>query len=137
MNRFVGTWKLVSFEEQLPDGRVTRPYGEEPAGLLTYDAAGYMSVQVMRRDRPRLSSEKIADAGADELKLAVEGFTAFFGAYEIDEERAMVIHHVEGHLLPNGVGKALARRFEFIGDSAERLLLKPSETRTVTWERVK
>jgi hypothetical protein len=57
MNKFVGTWKLVSFEELLPDGRVTYPYGEEPAGLLIYDAAGHMSVQVMRRDRPRLSFE--------------------------------------------------------------------------------
>jgi hypothetical protein len=134
MNKFVGTWKLVSFEEQLPDGRVTYPYGEEPAGLLIYDAAGHMSVQVMRRNRPRLSSEKIAGAGADELRQTVEGFTAFFGAYDIDEERAVVIHRVEGHLLPDSVGKALARRFEFSGD---RLVLKPSETRRVTWERVK
>ncbi|HEY7911669.1 MAG TPA: lipocalin-like domain-containing protein [Blastocatellia bacterium] len=134
MNKFVGTWRLVSFEERLPDGGVSHPYGEEPAGLLTYDATGHMSVQVMRRDRPRLSSEKITDAGADELRQAVEGFTAFFGAYEVDEERGVVLHRVEGHLLPNSVGKELSRRFEFTGD---RLLLKPSETRTVTWERVK
>src|SRR5687767_11799004 len=108
MNRFVGSWKLVSFEEHLPDGSLSYPYGPDPAGLLVYDQAGRMAVQVMRRDRPPLSSEKITDAGLNELRLAVEGFTAFFGTYEVDEARAVVTHRVEGHLLPDSVGKALA-----------------------------
>ncbi len=134
MKRFAGAWKLLSFEETQPDGSVTHPYGQDPIGLLMYDAGGRMAVQIMRRDRPALSSGDVQEANPDEIKSAVEGFTAFFGTYEIDEARKIVVHHVEGHLLPNSVGKDLKRSFEFSGD---RLILRPTDTRRLIWERVK
>jgi hypothetical protein len=133
MNNFVGTWKLLSFEEIQPDGSINRPYGEHPVGRLIYDAAGHMAVQIMRRDRQFLSSGDPQQAAPEEIKTAVEGFTAFFGTYEIDEAEQTVIHHVEGHLFPNSVGKYLKRRFEFSGD---RLTLKPSDNRKLVWQRV-
>jgi hypothetical protein len=132
MSSFIGAWRLLSFEERGPDGSVTHPYGDDPIGFLVYDPSGRMSVQIMRRDRPALSGDP-QHASPDEIKSAVEGFTAFFGAYEIDEARQVVIHHVEGHLLPNSVGKNLERRFEFSGD---RLILRPTDNRTIVWLRV-
>lgn len=133
MQNFLGAWRLVSFEEAQPDGHISHPYGERPAGLLIYDASGHMSVQIMRRDRPQTSSDP-NNISADELNSVLEGFTAFFGTYEIDEAERTIIHHVEGHLLPSSVGKSLRRSFEFSGD---RLILKPTESRRVTWERIK
>lgn len=129
---FVGAWKLVSVEDRGPDGGVVYPYGPDPAGLLVYEAAGHMSVQIMRRDRVALSGN-VKEAGPDELKAAVEGFTSFFGVYEVDSDRGTVDHVVEGHLIPNSVGKVLRRTFEFQGD---RLILRPGATRAVTWERI-
>jgi putative RNA 2'-phosphotransferase len=129
----VGAWRLVSFEELQPGGGVVHPYGERPAGLLVYEATGRMAVQVMRRDRKALSSNELESVPPEELKQAVEGFTAFFGTYEIDEQERVIIHRVEGHLLPNSVGKDLRRRFELSGD---RLILMPAATRRVTWERI-
>lgn len=128
----VGAWKLISIEDRAPDGAVFHPYGQDPAGLLVYDAAGQMSVQIMRRNRVALSGEP-EGARPEEVKAAVEGFTAFFGGYAVDYDRGTVTHIVEGHLFPNSVGKELTRTFEFQGC---RLILRPSPTRTVTWERI-
>jgi hypothetical protein len=133
MYRFIGAWKLVSIEDRQPDGKITYPYGKEAVGLLIYDASGRMSVQIMQRDRQAFSSSQWREVPAEEIKSAVEGFTAFFGSYEIDDAERIITHHVEGHLLPASVGKRLKRAYEF---SNNRLILKPSATRRVIWERV-
>jgi hypothetical protein len=133
MNEFIGAWRLVSVEDREPDGSLIHPYGERPAGLLLYDETGRMSVQIMRRDRPHLSSNDWDEVSAEEVKSAIEGFTAFFGTYEINEAEACIIHRVEGHVLPGGVGKELKRGYEFSGS---RLILKPNAFRRVTWERI-
>src|SRR5215212_3597724 len=113
MNEFVGAWRLVSVEDREPDGGSINPYGERPAGLLFYDETGRMSVQIMRRNRRLLSSNDWGEVPAEEVKSAVEGFTAFFGTYEINEAESYIIHRVEGHVLPNSVGKELRRGYEF------------------------
>ena len=133
MNRFVGAWRLVSIEDRQPDGEITYPYGKDAVGLLVYDASTRMSVQIMRRDRPALSTSDWQQIPADEIKATVEGFTAFFGSYEIDEAENSITHHVEGHLLPDSVGKRLKRAFEF---SDDRLILKPTDNRRVIWQRI-
>jgi hypothetical protein len=79
------------------------------------------------------SSTEWETTPAEEIKEAVEGFTAFFGSFEVDADNKTVIHRVEGHVLPGSVGKTLGREFEFAGDL---LILKPSASRRVIWERV-
>lgn len=133
MERFIGAWRLVAFEEEGPDGEVVYPYGKDAAGLLIYNSSGCMSVQIMRRDRASLSSADWQSLPAEGIKTAIEGFTAFFGSYEVDEPNNVVIHRVEGHVLPESVGKVLRREFTFSGDL---LILKPSPNRRVIWERI-
>ncbi|HXF39812.1 MAG TPA: lipocalin-like domain-containing protein [Blastocatellia bacterium] len=133
MNRFIGAWRLVSFEEETAAGEIVHPYGENPIGLLIYDSSGRMSVQIMRKDREAFPTTEWETTPVEEIKEAVEGFTAFFGSFEVDGANKTVIHHVEGHVLPGSVGKTLRREFEFKGDL---LILKPSPNRRVFWERV-
>ena len=133
MKELIGWWQLVSFEEREANGKIIHPYGEHPAGLLVYDAGGRMSVQVMRRDRRIMSTDDLNEVAPGELKSAIEGFTAFFGRYEVDEKAGIITHMVEGHVLPNSVGKSLKRRFEL---AADRLVLMPAENRCVVWERI-
>ena len=133
MNRFIGAWRLVSFEEETSDGEIVFQYGKDPIGLLIYDSSGRVSVQIMRRDREALSTTEWETTPAGKIKEAVEGFTAFFGSFEVDAANKIVIHHVDGHLLPESVGKKLRREFEFDGN---RLILKPSPHRRVIWERI-
>src|SRR2546422_816221 len=133
MERFIGAWRLMAFEEEGPDGEIIYPYGQDAAGLLVYDSSGRMSVQIMRRDRAPFSSADWQSIPAEEIKKAIEGFTAFFGSYEVDEANSIILHHVEGHVLPESVGKVLRREFSFSGDV---LTLKPSPNRRAIWERV-
>ena len=132
MERFIGAWRLVAFEEEGLDGELVYPYGQDAVGLLIYDSSGRMSVQIMKRDRAPLSADW-QSLPAEEIKSAIEGFTAFFGSFEVDEANGVVIHRVEGHVLPESVGKALRREFTFSGDL---LILKPSPNRRVIWERI-
>jgi hypothetical protein len=139
----VGTWKLVSIEEYGPDGRRVTPldYGPEPIGLLIYDATGHMSVHAMRRGRPRLPSDDVVLAPAELAKAAFAGYGAYFGTYEVRPREGLVIHHVQGSLLPNWEGKDQPRRFTLSGD---KLTLEPppfpaagqKRTRRLTWQRV-
>jgi Lipocalin-like domain len=133
MESFIGAWRLVAFEEVRPDGEVVYPYGKDAVGLLIYDSSGRMSVQIMKRDRAPFLSTDWQSVPAEEIKKTIEGFTAFFGTYEVEEENRIVIHRVEGHVLPESVGKVLRRQFAFSGDV---LTLKPSPNRRVIWQRI-
>jgi hypothetical protein len=88
----------------------------------------------MRRDRPALPDDAFEKIGADQIKEAVGGFTGFSGTYQIDSDNHVVIHHVQTHVLPGSVGKNLRRTYELTGDT---LVLRPSPTRAVIWERLK
>lgn len=133
MERFIGAWRLISFEEGLTDGTIIHPYGENPIGLLVYDSSGQMSVQIMRRDRERLSADVWQQATAEETRTALEGYTGFFGSFEVDDKAGIVIHRVEGHVIPDSVGKTLTRTFSFEGDL---LILRPAPNRTLIWSRI-
>ena len=143
-NPLVGTWKLVRVEEHDATGKrvVSLDYGPEPIGLLMYDATGHMSVHAMRRGRPRLPSDDVHTATPEQAKTAFVGYGAYFGTYEVDETKGIVIHHVEGSLIPNWEGSAQRRRYTLSGD---KLTLEPPEfqaagekrTRRLTWQRVR
>jgi Lipocalin-like domain len=142
-SRLVGTWKLVSIEERDASGNLVVPkdFGPEPAGILTYDAGGHMAAQAMRRGRPRLATEDVHRAAPEEAKAAFAGYAAYFGTYEVRESEGLVIHHVEGSLLPNWEGGDQKRRFTLSGD---KLILEPpsfmaggeTRSRRLTWQRV-
>lgn len=133
MNDFVGAWQLLSFTEHRPDGEILYPYGQDAVGLLIYDSSGHMSVQIMRPDRPSLASDNLPEASRQQIEATLDGFTAYFGRYEINEEEGVIIHTVEGHLLAGSVGKVLKRAYEFSGD---QLILRPAAARKVVWKRV-
>jgi len=123
LEKIVGTWKLVSVESVMPSGEVSYAWmGRNPLGLIMYDQAGNMSVQFMRDPRPTFSSASGThrDASTEEIKLAYEGYYAYFGTYEINEREGFVIHHVKGSLWPHEVGQDLKR---FVKISENRLII--------------
>jgi hypothetical protein len=142
--RLVGTWRLVSIEERDAEGKLVVPmdYGTEPIGLLMYDTTGHMSAQAMRRGRARLPSDDVHLAPPELAKAAFVGYNGYFGRYEVREQEGLVIHHVEGSMIPNWEGGQQFRKFTLTGD---RLVLEPpaiqaagqKRVRRLTWERVK
>lgn len=51
-----GTWRLVSFESRDGTGAVSYPLGRNAVGLLIYDAAGNMAVQLMQPNLPHFAA---------------------------------------------------------------------------------
>ena len=125
--RFVGDYTLISyvtFPEAGP--AVDMQY----VGRLSYDRAGNMSGLGMPSGLP----EREREAGS----RLTEGF-AYWGKVTVDDEKKIVIHHVEGSpLMPGWVGEDNVRFYEFEGDLL-RLSLKNAEgrtTATLTWRRL-
>ncbi len=114
--QFVGAWKLISSEFRRSDGEVSYPLGKNAVGLLIYDASGHVSAHLMRPDRPAFASSDHLKGTPAEIKTAFEGYIAYYGTYEVNEEEDTVTHHVEGSAFPNWVGTALRRFFEFSGN---------------------
>ena len=141
--KLIGTWKLVAIEERDADGKLTVPldYGSDPVGMLMYDATGHMSAQAMRRGRAKLPSDDVHLATPEQAKAAFTGYNGYFGTYEVIESESIVIHHVEGSMIPNWEGGDQRRKFTISGD---KLILEPppiqaggaKRVRRLTWLRV-
>ena len=142
-SKFVGSWKLVAFEGTIEGRKIEK---RERVGLLMYDAAGYMSVQIMASDRPKFASGKRQQGTLEEIKAAFDGYIAYFGPYEVNEAKGVVIHHLEGSIFPNQVGTDNIRYYEFSGDQLTltvtnmidgKIAPKSSSTAYLVWKRVK
>ena len=117
----VGRWKLISINAENPEGDVRFPYGQDPFGMLMYDADGYMSLLIMRRNRSKFASGDMLGGTTEEIKEAFEKFEAYCGTYEVDEEKGIITHHIEGARFPNFERVEQVRFFEFF---ASRLIIK-------------
>ncbi len=135
----VGTWRLVAARQRMTDGSV-RPDpqpGPRGVGYIMYDATGHMCVVLANPDRPAWKAPKSpTDA---ELRSAFDGLVAYCGAYETNEEKHYVIHHIEADREPAVMGTSRTRLATVTGN---RLVLRPLDLPagvaewTVEFERV-
>jgi hypothetical protein len=137
--KFIGTWKLVSFEMR-SDDQVTYPWGKDPVGLLMYNDEGYMSVAIMASNRRRFSTMDFTKVATEEVAAAADNYDAYCGKYEVTKNK--VTHLVEVAFVPNRVGEKEERFYEFEGDKLT--LITPPMTYGgkqvkfyATWKRVK
>jgi hypothetical protein len=141
-DQFIGVWKLVSYEFRLADGILIRPMGQGVQGILIYDATGYMALQVIDPERPRFASEDWMSGTDAEIKSAWEGVMAYYGTFEVLEERGMIVHHVQGSSFPNWNGIDREQLFEF-ADERLKLLTLPMKmggeqlVGQLVWQKVK
>ena len=131
--RFVGVWKLVSYEVG-----ASHPMGRGAVGLLIYGADGHMSLQIMRPDRPNFRSDGSKEGGyevgnAQETQSAFRGYIAYFGTYEVEGKERFVTHHIEGSLFPNWIGRDQIEFFELSDDQ----LTWGLDPIRYTWKRMK
>jgi hypothetical protein len=125
MHSLVGTWRLVDWTASVGTA-VTRPFGGEAEGLLTYTADGRMWAILQRRDRPTLGTGTLAAATAEQRAAAAAGFLSYAGSYTLDGDR--VIHHVEMSLFPDWVGEDQVRLVEWV--EGDLVLATPPSTTT-------
>ena len=119
-DQFIGVWKLTSFEFRLADGIVIHPMGSGVVGVLMYEPSGYMALHLMEPDRPQFKSGDWLRGTPEEIQAAFEGCMAYYGTFDVDEPKSMIIHHVQGSTFPNWVGVDREQFYEF---SRDRLTL--------------
>ena len=96
-SRFLGAWLLESFESEAADGTVSRPWGEKPVGIITWDESGYFTVQLgpSRQGGP--------------------GYLSFFGtASGDDSESGVIVLKVKAGSAPERVNGDQVRNFTFL-----------------------
>lgn len=111
--RFIGTWKLVSFEYRSED-QVTYSFGKEPVGYIMYSGDGYMAVAIMALNRRKFSSMDLMGGTPDEIEAAAGTYISYCGEYEVTEDK--VIHLIEVSFYPNWVGEKQVRLYKFEED---------------------
>jgi hypothetical protein len=129
-----GAWQLVSFEQNEPDGNISRPYGEMPVGRLTFDAANRMSVFVMKPGRVASvnTTAQIPTASTEDLRQIADGFMAYYGDFRLDETNKTLITKVEACTIPAWTGAEQKRTYELNGDTLA--LITPATK--LTWTRL-
>ena len=102
--QLIGTYRLVERDLRRADGStdIDPVFGPNPAGYITYEPSGHMSLQFMKRERPSNAS--------------TAGYNAYFGTFTVDEQAKTVTHHTEGNLNPRGVGQHQTRDVILNGD---------------------
>lgn len=139
-SNFVGTWSLESFRATTPEGATAHPLGTSVVGRITYHADGRMSVQLMSKDRPPLSSDDPRTAPADEVVEAFSTYIGYLGTYSVDADAREVTHHIAVASIPNWIGTNQVRGYEF-GDrtlqlSTPLMIIGGIEVRSVlVWRR--
>ena len=138
-NPLVGTWRLVSWVNVSARGAVTRPWGDDAVGVITYTPEGYMSVTVTRPGRPRFATVDLLAGSSAEKIAAAESYIGYCGTYELREQ--WVVHRVIQSFFPNWEGTEQERLVELAGN---RLTLSTHpieiagemQTAQLTWERL-
>ena len=134
--RLIGSWRLVSWDWHDASGAVSSPLGDDPAGLLMYDAAGTVSAQLMRRNQPRFQDDDWRSATAEEKAAAWSAYFGYFGTYTIDEAAGTITHHIDGSWFPNLVGTEQVRRYSLDGNRLSLHAETPWGHVGIVWEKV-
>ena len=108
--KFVGTWKLVGIATRdATTGEQTPAERGAESGQILYAANGRLSVQIVRTGRETSDTS------------SADGFSSYFGRWELIAAGGHVLHIKEGDLNQTRVGEAAPRFYDF--DPAGRLSL--------------
>ena len=139
LNRFVGVWTLVHWEETLADG--TKRVHPVSAGHIIYSDIGRMCAVVMDPNRPKWQS---ATPTPEEALAGMNSraFYAYCATAEMHAAEGYVLHHTVIDKVPNAVGAVRKRWFNFEGPDRVVLRIDPAELAdpivesVLLWERV-
>lgn len=139
-NPLIGTWRLLSWQNEASDGSVTYPMGADAIGLISYTGDGYVLVHIARADRTNHALDDLAGGSEQEFAAAMKSMIAYAGPYDFRGDH--VVHDVILSSFPNWVGTDQKRHVRFEGDrmrlSTDPLPFEGREiTASLLWERVR
>lgn len=136
--QIVGTWALVSWEQNKGDGAKVRRYGDAPRGIAFFDAGGRYIITVMRSDRAKYVSNALWQGTPEENRATADGTITYFGTYSVSEADSSIAIHVDASSFPNWNGEDQKRFVAISGDRLTLTVRPPNgETVDVVWKRAK
>jgi hypothetical protein len=139
-DKLLGTWRLVSASATDASGaQMEPPYGNNPAGFLTYSDDGRVTALISYSARKPLSIGAKGPALVEEQAEAFKSFLAYAGQYRLSGDK--IIHSIEISSIQNYVGKELVRSVKLQADRIV-LLTPPTmvngkiQTIELVWERM-
>jgi len=139
-DQLIGTWTLVSATQMTKEGVRTDRWGPNPRGRATFDADGRYSFMIFRSDVPKFVSNNMNDVTAEESKAALQGMTANYGSWSIDEATKTLTTNIEGASSPNLTGGTQKRIISSITTDELKYTNPASQIGTVddvVWRRIK
>jgi hypothetical protein len=138
--QLLGTWKLVSIEDTMTDGKVqpSAQFGSHPNGFIMYEPDGHMCATIANGDRP---AWKDPAKPTDAEKIAYyDTFIAYCGSFKLDSATSTVTHYPSVAWTPAYVGSTQQRPFRLEGN---RLIITATrgisntaiQKRVLVWER--
>ena len=107
--QIIGIWTLVSFQTEDKEGNIIYPLGKDATGFIMYHPEGYMSAQLMKQGRLAYHSSDLLDGSTEEMATAANGYIAYAGRYEVNEEENTLTHHMEVSMNPTWLGQEQPR----------------------------
>lgn len=108
--QLIGAWRLVSYVESPTDGSPKRfPLGEDAQGIIMYTPDGYMSAQLMKKDRRQFASGDWFKGTPEEFSEESAGYIAYSGPFHVDEARQSLTHSMNVSLFPGWIGQTQPR----------------------------
>src|SRR5215467_1752528 len=98
--QLIGTWTLVSATQVTKEGVKSDRWGPNPRGAIL-EANGRYSFMIFRTDVPKFASNNMNQVTAEEAKAAMQGMTANYGTWSIDEATKTLTTNIEGSSSPN------------------------------------
>ena len=114
--QLVGTWNLVSVDQTDSEGKKHQLFGPNPKGSQVLDASGQYFQIIWRSDVPRFKANSRLKGTAEENAAMVQGTTANFGTWTVDEASKTLTVRYEGSLFPNQAGSESKRIVTVTGD---------------------
>ena len=103
-DQLVGTWTLVSSSQTTKTGVKSDRWGLNPKGRAIFEANGRYVFMIFRSDIPKFAVNNLTQGTAEENKAAIQGMTANYGTWTVDEATKTITTNVEGASFPNLMG---------------------------------
>jgi hypothetical protein len=118
-DRVLGAWRILDAETVNVATGARGPWRDRPrpySGIIMYLPNGLMSVQIGAA-RPNARAGATFDSLSDEeARSYFETWYAYYGRFEVDEEKSQVRHFVEGSLFAFETGVTLVRTLRLEDD---------------------
>lgn len=116
-----GAWRMISLEAGPADGKLEKV---SHSGQIVFTEAGTMSVQAVN-----------PDTSAPPTPYVVNGYEAFYGQIQLDEQKRTFAVTVESSLVRNLIGQKLERAYEVSDKQLVLTPANPAESWRVVYER--